>query len=410
MNLDLDGAIAYADAHPVPAGVAAILGLVVLLLIWRTIRIGVCVGYRAVHQHRPEDVLTLVAAVIATTVQAMGMWRFFDVTLHVDVRLRALLAAFIEVAMFTEALRARRNVIESEDHTAGVDGAAVWALAGLSAVLSSLDARSFAETVFRLVVPLVAAWLWERLMAADRRRAKPKRDRRINWRLTPERVLVRLGLAEAADRSASEVDAHRRLTRLARAAFQVRTRAASGTRTRRVRRAERRLDAAMRAAVEHAGLAGDQVRQGALLAQLGALYHARALAEITPDAPWGRPGTGTLELYRVAPNPELQQATAELLAERDGCDAWPDTPKELIEWLDDQPEPGVPESEVRDEVRVPPVLLGLDPHQVQVAFELADEVRTGMRVPGIRAIKKRMRVGQDNAQKVWEYLTAPADG
>ena len=97
------------------------------------------------------------AAVIATTVQAMGMWRFFDVTLHVDGTLRAKLAAFIEVAMFTEALRARRNVLESEEHTAGIDGAAVWELAGLSAVLSSLDARSFAEATYRLAALAVAA-------------------------------------------------------------------------------------------------------------------------------------------------------------------------------------------------------------------------------------------------------------
>ncbi len=130
--------------------------------------------------------LTLVAASVATTVAMTGMWRFFGVTLHFSGALRILLFAFIELAVVTSAVRARRNM--RDIHTAGIDGAAVWILTGLSAVLSSLDARSPAEAVFRLAAPLVAAWLWERGLAVERRRAT---GRRIHWRLTAERVLVR---------------------------------------------------------------------------------------------------------------------------------------------------------------------------------------------------------------------------
>ena len=392
MSLDLRPAITYVGAHSVLAAVTAILALGAFLLAWRMLRAGVLTARGALRDHRPEDVLTLVAAVIATTVQAMGMWRFFDVTLHVDGTLRALLAAFIEVAMFVEALRARRNVLESEDHVAGVDGVAVWALAAVSAVLSSLDSRSFAEIVFRLVVPLVAAWLWERLMAADRRRTKARR--RINWRITPERVLVRLRLAEAADRTAVEVDAHRKLTRVARAAYRLRVLTATGARAWRINRAGRRLDAAMRAAVEHTGLAVEQVRQDALMAQLGALYNAQALAQITPAAPWGTPGTRIPALYRV-PNPELRRAEAELSGvEETYDDPFPDTPTELTDWLGDA---GVP--------RMP---MDPDPHQVLAAGEFADEVIRG-KVPGIRTIKQRLRLGQPKAQEVREYLTALAN-
>jgi len=39
--------------------------------------------------------------------------------------------------------------------------------------------------------------------------------------------------------------------------------------------------------VAHAGLAQDPDRQRALIAQLGSLYHADALADLTPHAPWG---------------------------------------------------------------------------------------------------------------------------
>lgn len=122
-------------------------------------------------------------------------------------------------------------------------------------------------------------------MAVERRRAT---GRRVHWRITPERVLVRLGLAEPTDRTASEVDAHRRLSRLGQAAKRVRALRASKAWEWRQHRARRRLDAAMGAAVEHAGLASDPMQQEALMAQLGALYHAAALADLTPAAPWDR--------------------------------------------------------------------------------------------------------------------------
>jgi hypothetical protein len=314
---------------------------------------------RVLRGRRPEDVLTLVAAVIATGVQGTGMWRFFGVTLHLDGPLRALLFAFIEIALFVEALRARRTVIETG--AAGVDGVAVWALAALSAVLSSLDARSFAEALFRLSVPPVTAWLWERLMAVERRRST---GRRIHWRVTPERILVRLGLAEASDRTASEVDAHRRLTRVALAAHRLRSLRAAGARGWRQWRAQRRLDAAVRAAVEHAGLAIDEQRQGLLMAQLGALFNTTALAELSPAAPWAAPTRRpALRLYRLGEEPV-------------------------------RPVPGVPPAS--------------DAHLTRAADVFADEVRRG-EAPSIRTIKRRLQVGQDRAREVQAYLAALAE-
>jgi hypothetical protein len=166
-------------------------------------------------------------------------------------------------------------------------------LTSLSAVLSTLDAGSFAEGVFRLAAPMVAAWLWERGMAVERRRTT---GRRINWRITPERILVRLGVAEGTDRAASEVDVHRRLSRLARAAKRARALQAAGARGWRQGWAHRRLDAAMDAAVEHAGLAADTGRQDALMGQIGALYNAAMLADLAPRAPWDR--TPAMRLVR----------------------------------------------------------------------------------------------------------------
>ena len=223
----------------------------------------------------------MAAAAVATAVAMNGMWRFFGTVLHFSGAERVTMFAFLEIAVVTSAFRARRNM--REFGAAGVEGAAVWVLSALSAVFSALDARSAAEALFRLAPPLVAAWLWERGLSLERHRAT---GRAVHWRLTAERVLVWLGLAEPAQRAAGEVDAHRRIARLARAAKQLRELRAAGAADWRQRRARRRLDKAMEAAVEHAHLASDPARQDQMRDQIGALNAAEALAGMDTAAPW----------------------------------------------------------------------------------------------------------------------------
>nr|WP_245653039.1 hypothetical protein [Herbidospora sakaeratensis] len=230
-----------------------------------------------------EDVLTIVAAGVATGVSAQGMWQFAGDVLGFDGPLRLLLFAFIEVAVITSAVRARRNM--RENYAAGIDGLAVWVLTGLSAVLSAMDAASVAEAIFRLAAPLVAAWLWERGMAIER--VKLTGRHRIHWRLTPERAMVRLGLAESSDRTASDVDAHRRLTRVALAAKRARHLRETGASQRRQRAALDRVDRAMDKAVEHTGLASDETIQRRLV-DYAAAMDAQTFVELTPVGPWKR--------------------------------------------------------------------------------------------------------------------------
>ncbi|WP_378786644.1 hypothetical protein ACFMQL_20690 [Nonomuraea fastidiosa] len=284
--MDIFRVIAWAEAHPVLAMVIAGTGVVVfvlairvLRLVWRVVS---WLWARYVAPRPVEDVLTIVAASIATGVSAQGMWRFSGDVLGLDGPLRLLLFAFIEVAIITSAVRARRNM--RENYSAGLDGIAVWALTCLTAVLSSMDARTLPEAVFRLAAPLVAAWLWERGMAIERHRIRG--TGRINWRITPERMLVRLGLAETRDRTAQEVDAHRRLTRVALAAKKAKMLREGGASERKIRAALAKLDKAMDQAVEHTGLAVDQSRQEALLAQIAALYNTSALIDAKPASPW----------------------------------------------------------------------------------------------------------------------------
>jgi hypothetical protein len=166
----------------------------------------------------------------------------------------------------------------------GIVGPAVWVMASLSGVLAATDVGwHFGPMLARLVAPLVAAFLWELGLSEERIAAG---DTRIKWRITPERILVRLGLAEGTDRTVTEVDAHRRLSHLARAAMRLRALRSTGAAGWRVRWAQHRLHRAMDAAVEYAGLGSTPASHEALMSQIGALYNATALAELSPAAPW----------------------------------------------------------------------------------------------------------------------------
>ena len=324
-----------------------------------------------------EDILTVVAAAIATSVSASGMWKFAGDVLHLDGPFRVALFAFIELAVVVSALRARRSM--RENYSAGIDGAAVWALACLTAVLSTLDSRSFGEAVFRLSAPLVAAWLWDRGMAIERQKLTGLK--RIHWRITPERVLVRMGLAESSDRTASDVDAHRRLTRLAKAAKKARTLELAGARNRKQQRALAALDRAVEKAVEHSGLSSSQDRQRQMLDQIGAVFAAGDLRHLPAIAPWS-----TLTHPLTSPEvPGTRPGTADLTElVVDAADV-PEVPADL-------PAATLPLGPVPDEL------------YPLAAERYAPEIADG-KIPGIKRIKDDLNVGQPKAVRVQSYLS-----
>lgn len=284
---------AFTSHDPAAAAVIAAAVLAALFMAWQAARRLATAARNTLRDRQVEDLLTVVAAGMATAVAANGMWRFFGSVLHFSGAERAAMFGFLELAVVTCAFRARRNM--RSFGSAAAEGLAVWVLAALSAVFSALDARSGAEAVFRLAPPLVAAWLWHRAMALEQRRSS---GRGVHWRLTLERILVAVGLAEPSARAASDVDAHRRIARLARAAKRLRERRASGARPWRQDLA-RRLDKAMEAAVEHAGLASDAARQDQMRDQIGALNAAEALAGLDLAAPWDRRQAEAAEIGRV---------------------------------------------------------------------------------------------------------------
>ncbi|MDN3356112.1 hypothetical protein [Actinomadura sp. DC4] len=406
-HLNPSAVASYATAHPVIAVAGAALALTAVVVTVRAIR---RTARRLIHGRKPEDILTIVVATIATGVVGTGMWKFATDVLHFPIWLRVLLFGFIEMATVTSAVRARRAMQEEaakaaadpsyEPRGAGPDGVAVWVLTSASAVLSTIDANGFAEGVFRLIAPLISAWLWERGMSAERERITGRSD--IHWRITPERILVWLGVAEPTVRTAGDVDVHRRLHRLARAAKRLRVLQLTGAADWRQRRALRRLDAAMARAVEHADLATDSGRQEQLLAQLGALYGAAALAEVTPRVPWATaprpPAPRVRSLHRVPRSAEVRDAEIELCAD---LNLPFETPDRLSAWLDEGRVPGDDDPVPDDERPVPDA----DDHQAKAARIFAEEVQAG-KVPGIRPIKKRLGIAQPKAQEVQTYLKA----
>lgn len=243
----------------------------------------------------------LAAAAIATAVSADGMWTTFA-DLHMAVPLRAATFAFLEVAVWQSARRAQRSM--RENYAAGVDGVAMWVLTCVSAVLSASHEITQqhpnpAIVLVRLVAPLVAAWGWERSMRLERRRRRGLGSG-VTWRFTLDRIAVKLGLAEVGERGVDEVDAHRRLAKVARAADRARTLKTAGARPGRQVRALARAKKAWAEADEYAKLSNRPELRQALLELVGGLYNVEGFVGMQASPWWGDAAPAT----DLEPEPE----------------------------------------------------------------------------------------------------------
>jgi hypothetical protein len=143
------------------------------------------------------------------------------------------LAVFLELALVSSALLARAAAMAGRP--AGADAAAVWVFSAVSGLFSAAheligppdpatgqrgwqhDSLSLLAAGVRIAAPLVAAWLWERVLVSARR--------------------------QAAARSAAQIRADRRLLAFARAAQTLRRQLKSQTASEhQIRRARRRFD------------------------------------------------------------------------------------------------------------------------------------------------------------------------
>jgi len=172
-------------------------------------------------------------AVVPTALAAQGMVMVGHDALGLPLVFALALAAFLELALVSSALLARASAMAGRP--AGADAAAVWIFSTVSGLFSAAheligppdpatgqrgwqhDSLSLLAAGVRIAAPLVAAWLWERVLVSARR--------------------------QAAARSATQIRTDRRLLAFARSAQTLRRILTSQTASERhIRRARRRFD------------------------------------------------------------------------------------------------------------------------------------------------------------------------
>uniref|UniRef100_UPI002455843B hypothetical protein n=1 Tax=Nocardia farcinica TaxID=37329 RepID=UPI002455843B len=265
-----------------------------------------------------ERSVTLFTAGIASVVAAQGMYVMFSESLHMHPALQALCFAFIELMVVASAMRARRSQIDTG--SAGVDGIAMWVLTILSGVLAASHATNdVGLLVLRLAAPLVAAWGWERSMALERRQLTGRAGG-MNWRWTPQRLLVKWGIADPTDRTVAEVAVERRLADLALAADAVRIARINGG-GRAERKAMQRLHRAIDKAADDGVVLGEDSVRDRLAEHLEGRFSAYTLPDYRPVTDWAdhtaRAPRPTLDTIESDPAVRAEIAALEREVERE---------------------------------------------------------------------------------------------
>lgn len=266
-----------------------------------------------------ERSVTLFTAGIASVVAAQGMYVMFSESLHMHPALQALCFAFIELMVVASAMRARRSQIDTG--SAGVDGIAMWVLTILSGVLAASHATNdVGLLVLRLAAPLVAAWGWERSMALERRQLTGRAGG-MNWRWTPQRLLVKWGIADPTDRTVAEVAVERRLADLALAADAVRIARINGSGGRAERKAMQRLHRAIDKATADGIALGKESVRAQLAEHLEGRFSAYTLPDYRPVTDWaefrGQAARPTLDTIESDPAVRAEIAALEREVERE---------------------------------------------------------------------------------------------
>ena len=278
--------------------------------------------------------LTAAAAVMPTLLSAQGMISVGIDVLRLTAAVAVALAVFLELALVSSALLARSAVLRGR--SAHADLLSTWVFSTVSGVFSAahelvrqpdshgvstwqLDARSALAAAVRVAAPLVAAWLWHRILTGDRHSADSAPTRR-----EARRHRLMLAVATAA------LDLQR--TRQARPA------------SRAALRARRRLDRRHRSLLRHVP-ATDQRLSGQLslwLTEVGRVHHLAALlpSESTPlnSVRADTPGDSELDTADTSPStdgPSARLAVAVALVRRDDTVSGQDVAEAFINrgWL-----------------------------------------------------------------------------
>ncbi|WP_370345528.1 hypothetical protein [Catenulispora sp. EB89] len=271
----------WADKHPVPSmvlgGVAAalVLGLVGLL-VWK------------LHgKDRSVKVRGLVAlgTLMATMVQASGMWHFFGDVMHMSLAYKIVMFPFLEILILAFGLKALEKAEEAGNWL--IYAVMLWILAISSGGMSASDSSGFREGLFRLLVAAVIAVLWtldllDLWLKARKRKAEEEGRplEKVRWRFTPRELGIRLGLASADGSTLSDLDANRHFERYLRVSDKLRILKEHNARDGAIQRIAAREAKAKAKLQRHARLHADP---SALMSALGAQAVADAQARLGID-------------------------------------------------------------------------------------------------------------------------------
>lgn len=189
---------AYGPIVLIPVG--AVVALVVLVLIWRSLR-----------KQAPDNLAVKVAVALASAFSAQGMYEVATTKLHLPWYLAAGLFAVAEMAMLASAVRAHRHYEATstgdQPGQLGPHARFVWLIAFAAGVIVSLNAHSPSEYFLRLFMPLLVAGLWR--MGYVSPIAKKRAADAITMRWTPRRIGVALGIIEPGERDLATINADR---------------------------------------------------------------------------------------------------------------------------------------------------------------------------------------------------------
>jgi hypothetical protein len=271
----------WADKHPVPSmvlgGVAVALVLALVgLLVWK------------LHgKDRSVKVRGLVAlgTLMATMVQASGMWHFFGDVMHMSIAYKIVMFPFLEILILAFGLKALEKAEEAGNWL--IYAVMLWILAISSGGMSASDSSGFREGLFRLMVAAVIAVLWTLdlldLWIKARRKKAEEEGRpleKVRWRFTPRELGIRLGLASADGSTLSDLDANRHFERYLRVSDKLRILKEHNARDGAIHRIAAREAKAKAKLQRHARLHADP---SALMSALGAQAVADAQARLGID-------------------------------------------------------------------------------------------------------------------------------
>jgi hypothetical protein len=279
---------------------------------------------------RTDKAITRITGLVATAVLAQGMWVFFGDVLHLPEILRVVLFAFVEFQIISAWRRALRTL-----HRHGHLGTAVrtiYVLAFGSALIASWHATSAQLGGFRWFVAFVAAYMIAEELAEEldiyltanpdkRPVGKKHANRRINWALTPERVLVWLRLAEPSEREVEEIERQRRIARFARTAYRLDTLKVAAAAKWRLGIARRSLRRQAEVVNEHLKAATDSTFMVEFRSQLAFLYQVEdgttraAVADLSPFRPAPRLAIAATPFVISAPSQDARSEALKVSAE-----------------------------------------------------------------------------------------------